>query len=184
MLQSDDKYVGESGGRFDALKKCLFLVALASGNRVSDLAAVERSGILFESNKRRVTLPVKPGFLFKNQRLGRAPPNISFPSLESDPALCPVQSLSKYIRDTETPSGQLFLNSKTARPLHPSTLSRILAELIEEADPGHLPRGHDVRILASSWLDRGACLPHKLYLNCSGPLPPRLSKDIWLQRIM
>jgi hypothetical protein len=43
--------------------KSLFLTALACGVRVSELAAIVRSGILFLSYPSRALLPVNPGFL-------------------------------------------------------------------------------------------------------------------------
>ena len=117
---------------------------------MSQLSSIEGTGIKFFPKNKSVMLPVKPGFIYKNQRHGRAPPNISFPSLRKGSNLCPVQSLKNYLQHSDKTSGALFLNSKTGKPLHPSSLSRILIEVIEEADPGTLPKGHDVRRMASS----------------------------------
>ena len=66
----------------DLFLKTIFLVAVASGNRCSELAACTREGITFDNNT--VTIPTKEGFLFKNQTLNRTPPPVTFPSL-----LCP-----------------------------------------------------------------------------------------------
>ena len=149
MLQDEEHYNSENLSIF-SLKKCIFLVALASGNRVSELAATERSGIKFDANCSKVTMVTKPGFLFKNQRHGRAPPNISFKSLPLNPSLCPIINLKNYLKITQKTEGPVFLNTKSQAPIHPSTLSRLLAETIEEADSGKLPRGHDVRKVAAS----------------------------------
>ena len=43
--------------------KTIFLVALASGNRVSELAVMTRISILFSPNNSSVTIPVKLGSL-------------------------------------------------------------------------------------------------------------------------
>jgi len=149
MLKDKRVYIHEPDS-YSVLKKCLFLVALASGNRVSELSSIERTGIKFDPRNKSVMLPVKPGFLYKNQRRGRAPPNISFPALRKGSPLCPVESLRSYLKLSNAPSGPLFLNSKSGKALHPSTLSRILVEVIEEADPGKIAKAHDVRRMAAS----------------------------------
>ena len=46
------------------LMKALLLLSIASSNRVSELAAIDRGNIVFRQHS--VTLPVKPGFVFKN----------------------------------------------------------------------------------------------------------------------
>ena len=58
------------------LMKTLFLVALATGNKVSELAAITRIAVLFTPDKGKVTIPIRPGFLYKNQFLAHSPPNI------------------------------------------------------------------------------------------------------------
>ena len=70
------------------LFKTLFLVALAAGNRVSELAALDRAAAQFLTNM--AVIPVKQGFLFKNQTATHNPPNISFPTLPEDKSLFPV----------------------------------------------------------------------------------------------
>ena len=59
--------------------KTLFLTSLASGNRVSELAALRADMVRFTEDG--VCLAVQPGFLYKNQREGRTPSNIFLPSL-------------------------------------------------------------------------------------------------------
>jgi hypothetical protein len=150
MLGTKVEYVGQHIPLFHILKKTVFLLALATGNRVSEISAIDRSGIKFDQGSGRATLLVRPGFLYKNQRLGKSPPNICVGPLEDNSTLCPVTILKRYLQVTQLKTGPLFLNSKTSRPLHPSTLSRLLGEVINEADPGKFPRGHDVRKVASS----------------------------------
>ena len=60
----------------DILMETLFLTALATANRVSELSSIDISGIVWSRDRKQATLPVRPGFLFKNQRSNRAPPNI------------------------------------------------------------------------------------------------------------
>ena len=147
MLENKECYKQQQG--YHLMKKSVFLTALASGNRVCELAAIERSGIHFHDNG-GVTMAVQPGFLFKNQRLGRAPPNITFPPLTRNLQICPVSTLRDYLQSSPASSGPLFLNTRTGRPIHSSSISRILCEVIEEADPGKLPKGHDLRRVSAS----------------------------------
>lgn len=95
LLQSPT-FVGENLPRRIALMKALFLTALACGNRVSELAAIVRSGVTFMDDPARVLLPVSPGFLFKNQRLNRTP-NIEALALDTSD-LCPVAAIRELCR--------------------------------------------------------------------------------------
>ena len=85
----------------DLLLKTLFLTALASGNRASELAATVRTGISLTYE--RAVLPTEPGFLFKNQSTRNPkPPDITFPGIGQDNPLCPIESLRVYITRTES----------------------------------------------------------------------------------
>ena len=88
----------------DRLKKTLFLVSLATGNRVSELAAMRRHGLAFSNDYRKVTIPVAQNFLYKNQSQDNAPPNIVIRALgptEKPHLLCPVNNLRKYLAKTK-----------------------------------------------------------------------------------
>ena len=150
-LLESDKYKTSSASLFNLLKKTIFLSTLAAGNRISEMAATVRNGLKKVDSSKKVRLPVKPGFLFKNQRMGRTPPPIELAPLgEGNSELCPVSTLRKYLEVTKLKTGPLFLNSKSGRPLLKSTLSKLICELIEEADPGSLPQAHDLRRTATS----------------------------------
>lgn len=153
LLESRD-YCGPNTSRLNRLRKTLFLVALASGNRASELAAIERPCIAFSENKAKVTLPVRAGFLYKNQRPGHTPPNIQIRALmdgDRHHRLCPVINLRRWLLATRTENCQaLFSNARTHRALLPSTLSKHICHLINVADPGRIPHGHDVRKVAAS----------------------------------
>jgi len=91
-------------------------------------------------------LAVKAGFLFKNQRINRAPPDIVIRYLlTGNPELCPAKTLLKYIDRTPSDEGALFLHPTTERPLQRPSLALRLVRLIEKATPGTNPRAHDVR---------------------------------------
>ena len=61
-----------------------------------------------------------------------------------------MKVVKQYIKKTGVQKGPLFLNSTSKKPLNPATISKIIVELIDEADPGKFPRGHDVRRAATS----------------------------------
>ena len=108
-----------------------------------------------EGNARIIYLPVQAGFRYKNQRFGRCPPDISIKSLvRGSNQICPVKTLIAYKRRTNIKEGKLLVNSRSTRPLHPSSIPHFICHLINEADPGKFPRAHDVRKTPASlaWL--------------------------------
>ena len=146
-----DRFSLRSVSESDLLLKTLFLTALASGNRASELAATVREGISYDHNS--LTLPVMPTFLFKNQSLTNpAPPGIVFPSLPTNPNLCPVSFLNKYIRDTQhfSHEGFIFIHPRSHKPLKAGRLSYFLAKAIATGDPVG-GSGHDIRKLSHSY---------------------------------
>ena len=112
--------------------KCLFLIALASGNRCSELAALLKTGIVFNDNG--ATIPVAPKFLFKNQSLNRTPPPVSFLQLGEE-ALCLVTVLHAYLSRFSPKSNldKLFVNPNTSKPLTAKRLGYWLAQMIKLA---------------------------------------------------
>jgi integrase len=129
------------------LLKAIFLTALASGNRASELAARKRSSIIFTPNA--VTIPVKRGFLFKKQTRDRLPPEISFPKLPEDVSLCPVENLSSYVASTEDQDhrGHLFLHPVVNKPLSATNVAFWLAKAIKTLAKKKDERAHDLRKL-------------------------------------
>ena len=136
----------------DLFLKTLFLVALASGNRVSELAALDRAAIRWENDLMGVTIPVRQGFLFKNQSLDRVPPGVYFPSLGEPKALCPVASLKSYLVQTENQehASRVFLHPSSFTPLNAGSISYWLYRAITTFVPGSIPRAHDVRKISFS----------------------------------
>ena len=150
-LLLSDLYSSTPLNKFRQLKKCLFLFALASGNRVSELSACVRNGLGNIDSSKTCRIAVMPGFLFKNQRLGRSPPPITIaPFLDGSPSICPVRNLISYLGLSTPKDGALFCNSRTDKALHKSSVSKLLCEIINEADPNHLPKAHDVRRMSVS----------------------------------
>ena len=134
--------------KFQLLKKTVFLVALATGNRCSEIAAIDGNSVRLEEGG--IVMAVKPGFIYKNQRAGRFPPNLYIKPLPEDPSLCPVTWLKNYMVARGSEDGSLFKNSVTGASLTAGSISHILARVINEADPEKVAKGHDVRKVATS----------------------------------
>ena len=128
--------------------KASFLLSIASSNRVSELAAIDRGSIVFRQHS--VALPVKPGFIFKNQAQDHAPSEIEIPDLPGS-TLCPVDALKAYLADTASSKEEsLFLHPKSGNPLNARTLAHFLTKAVTWLIPNSNPRGHDPRKLSTS----------------------------------
>ena len=143
-------FTGQSLPLQSVLDKTLFLVALATGNRASELSALLRSGLHWRADG-SVIIPVKPKFLFKNQRANRAPPNVRLVPLPEDPVLCPVENLKLYLEASKHQLGEaLFLHPATGRLLQRPSMALSLARVVDRACPGTLPKFHEIRKQAAS----------------------------------
>ena len=155
QLLTSRTYDYGSANRDKILNKALFIIALATGNRVSELAAFYQPGIVFQRNDQEIIIPVCPGFLFKNPGLNRAPPNVVLSALQEDGishALCTIRALCYALTlpcPGVTPSAVFTSNSGAS--LSTANISLRLCRVIDEALPGCLPRAHDVRKMAT-WL--------------------------------
>lgn len=132
--------------------KTLFLTALASGNRASELSASVRTGLSLTDAK--AVLPTHPSFLFKNQNpQNPTPPDITFPAIGNAHSLCPVTALRKYLAATQTLPHEdfVFIHPKSSKPLKAGRLSYWLAQAIKIGDPQAIrPAGHDIRKVGHS----------------------------------
>jgi len=152
---SGPRFLPSNCSMWDLTRKTIFLLSLASGNRVSELAALSRDALLFSNRDKEVTVAVRPNFRFKNQNNFVAPPNVSVKALPGVSsmarALCPVRTLRDYLAAT-SPSKHpdLLINSKTGNPLTTQAVSLTICHLISQADPGSIPRAHDTRKIAIS----------------------------------
>ena len=138
------------------LRKALFLVAMASGLRASQLHALIRhpSWLVFSTDGRQMSLAPSPKFIAKNEREGHSlAPIVIQAWMERDThhPLCPVEVLRQYVRATSnrTPT-RLFVWPDTLKPLSRLHISKILCGVIETADPGKAPKGHDVRAMSAT----------------------------------
>ena len=130
--------------------KALILLALATGNRCSELSAFSREGLIF--NNSGVTIPLRPHFLYKNQTLRRTPPPIHVPSFHY-PLLCPVTFLTRYLESCSPSdnSRALFVHPNSFASLSAGRIGYWLVQAIRCAHSDHpVVKPHDVRKLAYS----------------------------------
>ena len=152
--------------------KTAFLVAIASGQRVSALhaLAIEPGHVRWEPAG--VRLVPRPNFIAKNQSPSSQPVEIflpsmsSFSSVEAVKVWCPVRALIWYLDRTKSKrsSTSLFVSSIAPfKAISKASISRWLVECISMAGPDALVSGrfraHDTRSVSSSWaLFNGASL--------------------------
>jgi hypothetical protein len=126
------------------------LVALAAGSRISELAALDRAAVAF--NVGSVNIPVRVGFLFKNQSLNRCPDTLSFFDLPEDLSICPVLAWRHFLGSTAADDhrNHNFHSPVSGKPLNAASLGSWLTKSIRMLVPGSGPRAHDVRKVAFS----------------------------------
>ena len=133
--------------RTESFYAIIFLVSVATGNRVSELANLYRRGVSFSANFKAVVLPVVPGFLYKNQSANRTPLPIRIVALNSseDSILCPVKSVDFLLKNFDFSKDRLFCNPSTGASLTAATFAFWLCKAINWLIPEAIPRAHDVR---------------------------------------
>ena len=140
----------------DLLLKALFLIAMATGHRVSQLAALLRTNqfMRFGHNDSSVTLAPKPLFLAKNERAGHRVSPVVVPAWmvsNLHHPLCPVAALRAYVTaSSASPGPHLWTDPLSHKTLKTAGLAANLVRLISEADPQSQPKAHQVRKYASS----------------------------------
>jgi integrase len=146
----------------DTALKTIFLIAVASGRRCSELHALSIGRfIVFGQNG--ATLYFRPSFLAKNERsdFTSSPLFLPFITKSNNRAKrlnCPVRALKWYIDKTKLMRGdieQLFITSnKPYRPAAKATLSGWLVNVINSANAlieNTRPKAHSVRAMSASW---------------------------------
>lgn len=151
--------------------KTVFLIALASGRRRSEIHALtaDEACVNFTHDESAVELHVYPGFLAKNQLPSVAHTGITIPALPRDTDdsaihLCPVRALKAYLtRVSHIRKGRhrLFISFRHnwTKEVSASTISRWIVETIklaynlsgeQESCPDNV-NAHEVRALSTSW---------------------------------
>ena len=123
--------------------KTLFLSALASGNRVSELAALSRSSMINFPRAKKARMAICPGLMYKNQTLDNTPPNIMLKALFNEDGtthrLCAVDALQHWLslsRDRGTDA--IFVNPKTRKAMNRGSISFLLVTTINSGRTGLL----------------------------------------------
>ena len=149
------------------LMKTLFLVALATGNRVSEIAAFTRVGSKILPGSKKAIIAVRPGFLYKNQTLDRSPPNIVIKALLdqnlSPNRLCPVDSLRCWLALSDTWGvDAIFVNPKSHKKMNRGAVSQLLVTTINRSQPGVLAKAHDIRKVSATFAWARGVPPHQI----------------------
>ena len=168
---------------FDSLKeaslkhltfKTVFLLALGSGKRRSEIHAWLHKNIRHQSDWSKVFLYPSPSFLSKNQLAKEGPDSVApvvIPalapsldrSLKGDRSLCPVRALRYYLdrtADLRQNKELVFVSFKKGfdKDISPATISSWIKQTVvlcyelsdQEALTSHQVKAHDVRAFAAS----------------------------------
>ena len=133
------------------LRKTLFLMALATGDRVSELAAMSRhrNCLRFAPLLASVSIAPDPQFIAKNEHINHVFTPFEVPALKrgrQHHALCPVKAFHAYMAaSTPVDPTHLWVSSTTGQRLHKRRISFLLVSVIKEAHPGVVSKCHDIR---------------------------------------
>ena len=154
--------------------KTVFLLALGSGKRRSEIHAWQNKNIRHQSDWSKVSLFPSPSFLSKNQLAKEGPESVApvvIPALaptldralKSDRSLCPVRALRYYFdRTSDIRQGKelVFVSFKKSfdKDISPATISSWIKQTVilcyelsdHQAHTLHQVKAHDVRAFAAS----------------------------------
>ena len=154
--------------------KTVFLLALGSGKRRSEIHAWQHKNIRHQSDWSKVSLFPSPSFLSKNQLAKEGPESVApvvIPalaptldkSLKSDRSLCPVRALRYYLdrtSDLRQHKELVFVSFKKGfdKDISPATISSWIKQTVilcyelsdRQAHTLHQVKAHDVRAFAAS----------------------------------
>ena len=170
--------------------KTVFLLALGSGKRWSEIHAWLYRNIRHQENWSQVSLYPSPGFLSKNQlaRDGSAAvapvvipalaPSLD-KSLKEDKSLCPVRALRYYLdrtKDLRSGKDLVFVSFRKSfqKDIVPATVSSWIKQTVllcyqlsdQEAQTLHQVRAHDVRAFAASKAFQGGVSLDQILSAC------------------
>ena len=155
--------------------KTVFLLALGSGKRRSEIHAWLHKNIRHQSDWSKVSLYPSPSFLSKNQLAKEGPDSVALvvipglaptldKSLKGDRSLCPVRALRYYLDRTSDLRKNIrelvFVSFKKGfdKDISPATISSWIKQTVilcyelsdQEALTLHQVKAHDVRAFAAS----------------------------------
>ena len=148
--------------------KTVFLLAVASGRRVSEIHALSIDKHHWRRERDGISMITNPEFMAKNESLTNPGKPIflarfdKFTTVDEDKLMCPCRALEIYIKRTaqlRRSAKQLFLTYKKGEVHKASkaTLARWIVETVKlaykKAHRGDLKiaKAHDTRSLATSW---------------------------------
>ena len=154
--------------------KTVFLLALVSGKRRSEIHALLHKNIRHQSDWSKVSLYPSPSFLSKNQLAKEGPESVALvvipalaptleKSLKGDRSLCPVRALHHYLDRTSDlrQNKELVLVSFKKgfdRDISPATISSWIKQTVilcyelsdQQAVTLYQVKAHDIRAFAAS----------------------------------
>ena len=144
--------------------KTVFLLALGSGKRRSEIHAWLYINIRHQENWSQVSLYPSPSFLSKNQLARDRPASVApVVILKEDRSLCPVRALCYYLdrtKDLRAGEDLVFVSFRKSfqKDIVPATISSWIKQTVllcyqisdEEAQNIHQVRAHDVRAFTAS----------------------------------
>ena len=154
--------------------KTVFLLALGSGKRRSEIHAWQHKNIRHQADWSKVSLYPSPSFLSKNQLAKEGPESVApvvIPalapsldrSLKSDRSLCPVRALRYYLdrtTDLRQDKELVFVSFKKGfdKDISPATISSWIKQTVilcyelsdHQTHTLHQVKAHDVRAFAAS----------------------------------
>ena len=170
--------------------KTVFLLALASGKRRSEIHAWLNKNIRHQADWSKVSLYPSPSFLAKNH-LAKEGPECVAPvvipalaptldkSLKEDRSLCPVRALRYYLdktQDLRTGKELVFVSFKQGfdRDISPATISSWIKQTVvlcydlsdQESLTLHQVKAHDVRAFAASKAFQGGISLDQILAAC------------------
>lgn len=135
--------------------KCIFLIALASGSRVSEISALRRdiNHLRFHQDGSLELIP-HTNFRYKSERILKKAKPILIPRLKEGKGICPVEALRSYLTRTNSwanPDEVLWLNPCTKKVAAKRTLSFRFKSLIKLSHQHDTQANfHEIRALATS----------------------------------
>ena len=134
----------------DLTRKCIFLLGLALGCRISEFHSLLRGNryIKFARNMKSVTLIPNACFIAKNETLDfRRQPMVVHALFKRDGShspLCPVLALKQYLELTQhCNSEKLFVSPVSAVPCNKGKISYYFLSLVRLSQPNVMASFHD-----------------------------------------
>ena len=184
--------------------KAVFLLALGSGKRTSEIHAWQHKNIRHQSDWSKVSLFPSPSFLSKNQLAKEGPESVApvvIPalaptldkSLKSDRSLCPVRALRYYLdrtSDLRQHKELVFVSFKKGfdKDISPATISSWIKQTVilcyefsdHPAHTLHQVKAHHVRAFAASKAFQLGVSLEQILAACHWKSHFQWSSSIWV----